>query len=59
MTRYSSTAGRKKQFCTMTVLGLELFLNSVRKVITENDGIVFLKLLLSPFQVRGSKEFAL
>lgn len=43
----------------MTVLGLELFLNSVRKIIIENDGIAFLKLLLSLFQVRGSKEFAL
>lgn len=35
----------------MTVLGLELFLNSVRTIITENGGIVFLKFLLSPFQV--------
>lgn len=47
----SSTAGRKKQFCTMTVLRLELLLNSVRKIITENGGVVFLKLLISPFQV--------
>lgn len=54
-----SAAGRRKQACTTTVLGLELFLNSVRKIITENDGIVFLKLLLSAFQVIRSKEIGM